>query len=109
MNRQEKYDKLVEIIQSVSGSLKNPVSGVFLNCMRGQINKNYGHPEFSVCLEDLQAYVADGGYATKSSKTGKTWIPVRMQVWGKDAEREQSKEVEQSQPATDMYDDVPAF
>ena len=109
MNRQEKYDKLVEFIQSITGSLKNPVSGVFMNCMKGQINKNYGHPEFAVCLEDLQAFVADGGYCTKSSKTGKTWIPVRLQVWGKDAERKQVKEVEASSPATELYDELPDF
>jgi len=106
MNRQEKYDKLTELAGSVTGSLKNPVSGVYLNCLKGQTNKNFGHPEAAVCLEDLQAYVADGGYATKSTKTGKTWIPIRLQVWGKEAEREQVKEVEASQPVSEFNDEI---
>ena len=109
MNRQEKYDKLTELAGSVTGSLKNPVSGVYLNCLKGQTNKNFGHPEAAVCLEDLQAYLADGGYATKSQKTGKTWIPIRLQVWGKEAEREQVKEVEQSKPISEFIEDDLAF
>lgn len=109
MNRQEKYDKLVEIAKSCTGSLKNPASGVYLNCLKMQTNPNFGHPEAMICLEDLQAYVADGGFVKPSNKTGKTWIPVRLQVWGKDAERKQVAEVEASSPATELYDELPDF
>lgn len=78
--REEYYTKLCDLIGKVTGSGKLKASNVYLTCLRGDLNKNFGHPQIKVCLEDIQALIADGAY-TYQDKHGKTWIPIRLQVW----------------------------
>jgi len=107
MNQQEKYDVLCKIVQTMTGSLKLPAehSGVYLNCLKGRLNPYFGAPEVSICLEDLQNAVNAGVYSWKD-RGGKTWIPIRLQVWGKKKDAEMQSNDETEIPTLDQYDDL---
>lgn len=106
--REEYYEKLCSLIPKVTGSGKLKESGVYLNCLRGDLNKNFGTPEIKVCLEDIQALIADGAYTT-TDKKGKTWIPIRLQVWAGTKKDEATTPLEEKPPSISMNDDEIPF
>lgn len=107
MNKREKEEALLNIIKTVTGGIKLKETGEWLNPLKGDVNKNFGTPEMKICLQDLQNAVEHGAY-TYTDKNGKVWIPVRLQVWGKDEGNEPVRHTPRSvENVPDFDDEVP--
>jgi hypothetical protein len=106
-SREEYEAKLLDMVEKISGSLKSKVSGTYRTCLRGRINKNYANPEMSICLEEVQGLIADGAY-TWTDKHGKTWLPVRLQVWAGTKKDEAVTPVTEAPPTeSELSDPLP--
>lgn len=71
---------LADMMEKVTGSVKNKETGEYLKVLRGRRNKNYGNPEMAICVEAFEELKALAPYGWKD-KDERTWIPVRLSVW----------------------------
>lgn len=106
--REEYNDRLTQLIEKVTGSFKSKSDGVWVKVLSGRLNKTYGNPEMAVCLEHIQQAVADGQYTT-TDKAGRTWVPIRLQVWAGTKKDEAVTPIEEKLPSVPMDDDSLPF
>lgn len=96
--REEYNERLTNLVEKVTGSFKSKTDGIWVKVLMGRLNKTYANPEMAVCLEHLQAAVADGQYSWVD-KNGKTWVPIRLQVWAGTKKDEATTPIEEKPPA----------
>jgi len=107
--REEYANKLGELVGKVTGSFKSKADGLWVKVLSGRLNKNFGYAEMNVCLEHLQQAVEDGQYAW-TDKQGKTWVPIRLNVFAgtkSDPMVTPVKEEKKASPSDDLSDEIP--
>lgn len=100
--------QLDELIGKITGSYKDKESGSYVTLVRGRTNKNYGHAEINICIDDLQKAVQDGVYSWQS-KDGKTWVPVRLKVWANNTQATNSVKAQPAVPSDPIDDSTIPF